>query len=336
MRIYLKLTILAFALLWGTSPAEADIKVYTHTVKQAFGGSQSPDDARMAAIAKAKREVLELAGTYIESMTIVKNNMIEEDQIVGLAAGVLNAEIVSQKNYATEEGFGILVTAKVAVDTTILEDRVETLIQDKELLEKNQEAQDRIEELLAKITMLEQENKKLKSVPDPGKQKSLEKEFKELGNGLEAAELLQKALANFNRGKFSEPEEAMVLLNRSIALDPFNDKSYALRAMAYRQQNEIDKAISDSNKAIELNPRNVRAYTFRGFIYRNMGNFRQALKDCNTAIRLNPNFARAYQVRGSIYMRLRKKSMACSDFRKACALGDCGALKKAQQRIDCQ
>ena len=108
---------------------------------------------------------------------------------------MLNAEIVSQKNYATENGFGILVTAKVAVDTTILEDRLEPLIQDRDLLEKNQEAQDRIKELLNKIAMLEKENKKLKSVPDTAKQKSLEKEFKALGNGLEAAEMLQKALA---------------------------------------------------------------------------------------------------------------------------------------------
>ena len=51
--------------------SSAEIKTYTHTVKQPFGGSQSPDDARVAAIAKAKREALEQAGTYLESLTIV-------------------------------------------------------------------------------------------------------------------------------------------------------------------------------------------------------------------------------------------------------------------------
>jgi len=44
----------------------AEVKTFTHTVKQPFGGSQSPDDARIAAMAKAKREVLEKAGTYLE------------------------------------------------------------------------------------------------------------------------------------------------------------------------------------------------------------------------------------------------------------------------------
>ena len=58
-----------------TTEIHARIVTYTHQVKQPFGGSQAPDDARVAAIAKAKREVLEKAGTYIESLTIIKNNM---------------------------------------------------------------------------------------------------------------------------------------------------------------------------------------------------------------------------------------------------------------------
>ena len=34
--------------------ALGEIQTITHTVKQSFGGSQSPDDARISAIAKAK------------------------------------------------------------------------------------------------------------------------------------------------------------------------------------------------------------------------------------------------------------------------------------------
>jgi hypothetical protein len=49
------------------------------TVRQPFGGSQSPDDARVAATAKAKREALEIAGTYIESLTVVKDHVVEKD-----------------------------------------------------------------------------------------------------------------------------------------------------------------------------------------------------------------------------------------------------------------
>jgi len=47
-------------------PTFAEIQTVTHTVQQPFGGSQSPDDARTAGIARAKREALEQFGTYIE------------------------------------------------------------------------------------------------------------------------------------------------------------------------------------------------------------------------------------------------------------------------------
>ena len=133
------LLLFVFILIPGISHAE--IKTYIHTVKQSFGGSQSPDDARVGAIAKAKREVLEKAGTYLESLTIVRESVVEKDEIIALAAGVLKAEIVSQKNFATEDTFGIVVKAKVDVDTSILEDRVRKLLQDRSLLEKYKENQ---------------------------------------------------------------------------------------------------------------------------------------------------------------------------------------------------
>ena len=46
-----------------------------------------------------------MAGTYIESTTVVKNTQVEKDEILALTAGVLKAEVVSQKNYATRRRF---------------------------------------------------------------------------------------------------------------------------------------------------------------------------------------------------------------------------------------
>jgi hypothetical protein len=110
-------TLLTVLLLLPVS-AVGEIQTITHTVKQSFGGSQSPDDARISAVAKAKREALEKAGTYIESITVVKNLQVDKDEILALAAGVLKAEVVSQKNYASDDAFGIDVVVKVVVDTS--------------------------------------------------------------------------------------------------------------------------------------------------------------------------------------------------------------------------
>ena len=170
----------------------AEIKTYTYTVKQRFGGSQSPDDAGIAAIAKGKREVLELAGTYLESLTVVRENVVAKDEILALAAGVLNAEIVSQKNYATDDAFGIVIVAKVNVDTSILEDRVKKLLQNRDLLKKYKESQSREKELLARIKELEEQNKILQTLSpkEQGqKEEELRNQFREVTQGLEKSRL---------------------------------------------------------------------------------------------------------------------------------------------------
>ena len=105
--------------------SQAEIKIFTHTVNQPFGGSQSPDDARIAAMTKAKREVLEKAGTYLETLTVIKNHEVEKDEIHALAAAVLKAEIVSQKNYAKENAYGIVMKTRVEVDRSIIDEMVE-------------------------------------------------------------------------------------------------------------------------------------------------------------------------------------------------------------------
>jgi len=74
-------------------------------------------------------------------LTIVRENVVEKDEILALAAGVLKAKIVSQKNFSTENIFGIVVKAKVDVDTSILEERIKKLLQDRSLLEKYKENQ---------------------------------------------------------------------------------------------------------------------------------------------------------------------------------------------------
>ena len=57
------LLLLGLIVNFSASPAFAEVETVTRTVRQPFGGSQSPDDARIAAIARAKREALEMAGT---------------------------------------------------------------------------------------------------------------------------------------------------------------------------------------------------------------------------------------------------------------------------------
>ena len=64
------------------------------------------------------------------------------------------------------------------------------------------------------------------------------------------------------------------------------------------------------------------AYSNRGLdYYDNKGQYDKAIEDYNRAIALDPNYASAYFNRGLAYEMLGNKSMAISDYRKACDLG---------------
>jgi len=329
-----KAFLLSLALVLIPCISSAEIKTYTHTVKQAFGGSQSPDDARISAIHKAKREALEKAGTYLESLTIVKNSMVDKDEILALTAGVLKAEVVSQENFHTKDAFGIIIVAKVDVDTNILEERVKKLLQDRELLKKYQQSQEREKELLAKIESLEEENRKLLTFPamkDIQKQEELKKQFRETTQGLTAVEWFQKAVSLLKDGR--NPNQALDYLNQAIRLDPNYAGAYAQRGVAYSVIGQQQRAIEDYNHAIRLNPNNIMAYTGRGMAYKVSGQHQRAIEDYNHVIQLDPNNAMAYSIQGVAYIGMGKHQQAIEVYNKAIQLDPNNAMVYAGRGI---
>lgn len=317
-----KSCLLFLALVLTPCISSAEIKTYTHTVKQSFGGSQSPDDARVAAVHKAKREALEKAGTYLESLTIVKNNMVEKDEILALAAGVLKAEIVSQENFHTKDAFGIIIVAKVDVDTSILEKRIKKLLQDRELLKKYQEIKKREKELLVKIGKLEEENRKLSTSPasaDTQKKEELKKLFRETSQGLTAVEWINKALALFEDGKHDTDKE-LDYFTRAIRLDSNYAAAYMGRGFVYHGLGQYQRAVEDYDQAIRLNPKVAWTYYWRGLSYVGLGQYQRAIEDYDQAIRLDPENATHYNDRGVAYGSLDQYYRAIEDFNHAIRL----------------
>jgi len=329
----------------------AEIRSYTQTIRQPFGGSQSPDDARIAATAKAKREVLEKAGTYLESLTIVRENVLARDEILALSAGVLRTEIVSQKNYVAGEAFGIEVVAKVDVDTSIIGQRVKKLIEDREHLRKYQESKKREDELLANLAKLEEKNRLLSQLllSEEGEKKvtakrqakpdsksarrealtrqkkkkikeKLKKEFRETSQALAAVEWNEKAVDLWNDNKFSDPGKALDYLTQAIRLDPKFPEVYNSRGALYFSLGKYHQAIEDYTQAIRLNPKFATAYTNRGVARRMLGQLDEAISDYTQAIRLDPQNALTYQNRSKAYNYAKKYREALVDANQAIRL----------------
>ena len=307
-------------------PAYARIKTYTYTIRQPFGGSQSPDDARIAGIARAKREILEMAGTYLETLTIVKQGKLDKDDIIALAAGVLKVEVVSQKNYASGDAFGIEIKVKADVDTSILEKRIKQLLEDRQWFEKYKESTKREKELLARVKQLEEENKRLMALQkkegrNEKKKKKLKQEFKKTSNELLAEKYFLMAQDNLFKNKSFDTKLAIQLLTKAIELNPKYADAYGTRGIAYSFIKQYSKAIKDFNKAIELNPEDDGAYLNRGTTYADLGQYSKAIKDYSKAIELNPEDAwAAYYNRGLAYDNLGQYSKAIKDYNKAIEL----------------
>jgi tetratricopeptide (TPR) repeat protein len=254
MKLLITITLAAFLLPF---PAFAEIKTITHTVQQPFGGSQSPDDARTAGIARAKREALEQFGTYIESTTVVKESRVDSDEILALTAGVTKAEVIKQKNYTDGDGFGFEITVKVELDTAVLDNSLKRLLQDRNHLKDLKDAREREKKLLARIMELEKENKqKGKTKQQSAK---LKKEFKVASQGLTAMWWFNKAMDLWDGKKYSDLKKAIEYLTQSIQLDSNNAAPYN-RGLAYSDLKQLDRAIVDYNQAIRLDPNYVAAY----------------------------------------------------------------------------
>lgn len=348
-----------------------EIQTVTHTVKQPFGGSQSPDDARIAAIAKAKREALEKAGTYIESTTVVKNAQVAKDEILALTAGVLKADVVSQKNYTTDDAFGIEVTVRVEVDTVVLEARLKKVLEDRTHFEQLKQARAREKALLEKIAVLEEENRK--GGKSDQKAATLKKEFQAASRGLSAGDWYSKSLAlwDTNDRKYTDPQKAIEYLNEALRIEPdyadayifrgfvytndlgqyqraikdFDEAirlkphdwlAYTARGVAYAGLGQYQRAIRDYDEAIRLKPDNADVYNNRGVAYNILGQRQRAIKDYNKAIHLKPDYALTYNNRGKAYMGLQRPNSGCRDLNKACELGNCEGLAGARQNGYCR
>jgi len=301
------------------SPAIAEIITVTHTIKQSFGGSQSPDDARISAVAKAKREALEKTGVYIEALTVVKEAKVEKDEILALTAGVVKAEVVSQKNYHTEDAFGIEIIVNVIVDTSVLGERVKKLLQDRTHLTQIKDAQKREEELLQKVAKLEEENRKLTARKQNTKE--LKKQFQQASRGLTAMDWFDKAFALWVDGKYTDPKKAIEYLTNSIRLKPDLAEAYGNRGLAYSKDlRHYRRAIDDFDKAIHLKPDLADVYNNRGLTYDKLGQYQRAIKDYDEAIRLKPGDADAYYNRGRTYHHLKQYQRAINDFDEAISI----------------
>lgn len=315
MIFHFLLTIIFLTVPATSVVAGGETVTFVQKIDQGFGGSQSADEARASGIAKGKADALEKAGTYVESMTVVEEFVLKKDEVMALAAGVVNTEIVSQKNYGTDNGFGMMLELRVEVDKSILANRLEEIKTDRVLLRKYTELQTRETELLARIKQLETLTRTGKNKTASNKEAT--SRYRSAIQSLPAVELNRKALNLWKDGRFSDPKKAMEFLDQALALDPGNTTTINNRGVAYYQLGQRQSALDEFNKAVKTAPDYGDAYNNRAIVYLAMQKYSMAEQDFSRVLELMPMRVDAYINRAVARKNLLQHQLALEDYKRA-------------------
>jgi protein O-mannosyl-transferase len=125
-------------------------------------------------------------------------------------------------------------------------------------------------------------------------------------------------------------ENSMALWNDVLAKYPSMPRAYLNRALAFKDNGDLDSAIADYDTAIRIYPAFAGAYNNRGFAYCSKGMHARAIEDFTAAIRLAPGFSPSYSNRGSCYYDLGRYGEALSDYESAAKLNPDSAEARAK------
>jgi hypothetical protein len=148
------ITILIF-LMWISPVAYAEIVVIENEIEEIVGKNQSQEQVEAFALQKAKRLAVEKAGTFISSLTTIKNHRLTKDELTAIASGIVRAEIVGIPSIILKDNIvHIRVKSKIQVDTSVLDRQIEELLKDRNALDKLEEERQRVKVLESKLANL--------------------------------------------------------------------------------------------------------------------------------------------------------------------------------------
>ena len=133
-----------------------------------------------------------------------------------------------------------------------------------------------------------------------------------------------QALAYHYRGalylKRERIDEAILDLDRALALNPRLATAYGDRGIARRKKGQYDLALADYGEAIRLWPEWHDWYLHRGIVFSALGRYDEAIADYSTALRWRPRLVNAFVARADAYLAKGESAAAIADFKRAAEL----------------
>jgi tetratricopeptide (TPR) repeat protein len=288
------LTFMFFAL--RGVPAFAEIKVIEADSAYIMGDNDSKVDGRRIATQEAKRKALELAGTYVESLTQVKNYQLTKDDIRTYTAGVLETEVVSEQMRGTTEHPEIYIKTRCKIDTDALMAQIDKYRENEEMKEQlnasARENEDLRKERDGLVKQLAAEKDKAKAAET--RQKLDTVLAKEESNDethkvwINIGPQLVQVDEDGRQIKQADLDNSSVILQRAIKNNPQNPRARLMLAAIYQRKGNTAAAEDELRAAIRHNPSNPAPRMQLGILFREQGRYEEALQEFHFVERMRP------------------------------------------------
>ena len=117
-------------------------------------------------------------------------------------------------------------------------------------------------------------------------------------------------------------DEALMLLDKAIGLDPLNPESYFWKSSVMRiSKNKNYEALKLINIAIDIDPVNARYILERAKILISNEQYKEGIIDLNRVLQLDPSDGDTYYLRG-LTKFLSFSGGECLDYKIGCGLGN--------------
>ena len=332
MKKFLGITILIFALSCQIVFAKQEIIEASGNYIMDSTLDETPASATARAREEAKRAAIEKAGVYLQSYSKMVNLELDYDEVKTVAAQILQIQDEQRKIEPYQDNLlKFTVTIKALVDTND-EERLKTIMQDKNNLE---EATERYKKLQAEYDALKNQMEQLKKNYNSANAAEIKKSVAqnnkyfdallelEQGNNFYFQKNYQSAIQAYSRAINLNPNFAEAYNNRGNSFFQLQNYSQAVQDLqtavnfnnfdarihnnlgsAYLLQNLYDAAINEYTQAINLNKNIFTFYYNRALAYCYKNNFQAALPDAQRAMQLNPASVEAKNLYNQILGRL--------------------------------
>ena len=203
--------LLSLLLLMGSaSLAGAEIIYATH--KYIMGDNDSKNDARRMCFLEAKRKAIEKAGTYIESLTEVKDARLTKDEVRAYSSALLKVETIKENWKLVGNNMAVILKVKADVDTSHILKELSKIGKDTSVQKKIISQQKRLKSLERKVVSLQKQLGKVDAPRAATLRKDRNVVFKQID------ELEAKKIAILSKIK-SRARDAVRLVERGMNKD---------------------------------------------------------------------------------------------------------------------